>query len=251
MKVALGVEYDGRNFSGWQKQPKVRTIQFCLEKALSKVADETVNSFCAGRTDAGVHALEQVIHFEVEVVRTPHQWLRGTNTWLPPDVRVLWASRVSDDFHARFSAIARHYQYIIYNHPIRPALRRHYVTWQPVPLDARKMHKGAQYLIGEHDFSSYRAKECQSQSAKRHVHEINISRHNECVIIDIKANAFLHHMVRNIVGVLMEIGMGKRPPDWSFEVLQAKDRKAGGITAAPTGLYFVQVEYPGGDVGIK
>ncbi|WP_442498748.1 tRNA pseudouridine(38-40) synthase TruA [Methylobacter sp. sgz302048] len=243
-RIILGVEYDGSGFSGWQWQPEKRSIQQTLEQALSKVADQPVTVTCAGRTDAGVHAFEQVAHFDVDAERELHAWMLGGNSNLPDDVKITWVKAAVNDFHARYSAIARFYRYIILNRPAKPALQHGRVTWCYNPLDAGKMHQAAQYLIGNHDFSSFRAQGCQSKSPWRIMHFIDVYRHEDQVIMDISANAFLHHMVRNIAGVLMAIGMGKQPVDWTRELLEVKSRKLGGITAPPDGLYLGGVYYP-------
>jgi tRNA pseudouridine38-40 synthase len=244
MRIVLGVEYDGSGFSGWQWQPDKRSIQQTLEQALSKVADQPVTVMCAGRTDAGVHAFEQVVHFDVDVKRELHAWMLGGNSNLPDDVKIIWIKAAVGDFHARYSAVARFYRYIILNRPAKPALQHGRVTWCYNPLDADKMHQAAQYLIGNHDFSSFRAQGCQSKSPWRIMHFIDVYRQGDQVIMDISANAFLHHMVRNIAGVLMAIGMGKQSVDWTRELLEVKSRKLGGITASPEGLYLGAVYYP-------
>ncbi|CAA9892766.1 pseudouridylate synthase I [Candidatus Methylobacter favarea] len=243
-RIILGVEYDGSGFSGWQWQASRRTVQQVLERALSKVADQKVSVICAGRTDAGVHAFEQIAHFDVNVERDLHSWMLGGNSNLPDDVRIIWAKEAVADFHARYSAIARFYRYIIVNRPVKSALLRKQATWCYVPLDAERMHQAGQYLIGNHDFSSFRAQGCQSKSPFRVMYFIDVYRNDEKVIIDIAANAFLHHMVRNIAGVLMDIGTGKRPVDWAQHLLEVKNRELGGATAAPDGLYLGAVYYP-------
>ncbi|MGZ5076132.1 MAG: tRNA pseudouridine(38-40) synthase TruA [Methylobacter sp.] len=243
-RIVLGVEYDGSGFSGWQWQSNQRSVQQALEQALSKVANHPVIVQCAGRTDAGVHALEQVVHFDAKIERKLDSWLLGGNSNLPDDVRITWVKPAVDDFHARYSAIARFYRYVILNRPIKSALLRNQATWRPRPLDADKMHRAAQYLIGNHDFSSYRAQGCQSKSPCREMYFIDVYREGDKVIIDISANAFLHHMVRNIAGVLMDIGAGKQPVDWTRELLEVKSRKLGGVTAPPDGLYLGAVYYP-------
>ncbi len=243
-RIALGIEYDGSCFSGWQRQGDKRTVQASVECAISKVADESVSVCCAGRTDAGVHAVEQVVHFDTAAQRTPVAWVRGANTNLPHDVRVLWAKSVSPSFHARYSAIARYYRYIILNRPTNSALLHGRVTWCFLSLDVGLMAEAAQFLIGYHDFSSFRAKACQSASPNRYVYHIDITAQTEFVIIDIVANAFLHHMVRNIVGVLIEIGTGKKHPRWARDVLVARNRALGSVTARASGLYLVSVNYP-------
>lgn len=244
MRIALGIEYDGTAFAGWQWQPRRRTIQEILEHALSRIAAEPVRVHAAGRTDAGVHAIEQVAHFDTTVGRPLRAWLLGTNTELPEDIRILWVREVPVDFHARYSAIARYYRYVILNRPAKSALSRRQVTWCFRPLDERRMQDAAGCLIGEHDFSSFRAQGCQSVSPFRNMHFIRVRREGDRVIIELAANAFLHHMVRNIVGVLMAIGAGKFEPAWAREVLDARDRRLGGVTAPPDGLYLGGVYYP-------
>lgn len=244
MRIALGIEYDGSAFAGWQWQPGKRTVQSALEEALAFVAAEPIRVVCAGRTDAGVHALEQVVHFDTAVARKPYSWLMGTNTALPEDLRVLWVREVPEDFHARTSAIARFYRYVILNRPMRSALQRRQVTWHYAPLDAEAMAAAAKHLLGEHDFSSFRAQDCQSRSPNRFMHFIHVRREDDRVVIDLCANAFLHHMVRNIAGVLMAVGSGKQPPEWAGEVLRARDRKAGAATAPAEGLYLAGICYP-------
>jgi len=243
-RIVLGIEYDGSAYAGWQWQAAKRTLQGELQAALSKIANEPITVHCAGRTDAGVHALEQVVHFDCDVQRDLHAWLMGGNSQLPDDIRIIWARTAVGDFHARYSAIARFYRYVILNRAMKSALLRTQATWCYHPLDANKMHASAQHLIGEHDFSSFRAQGCQSKSPNRFMHFIDVYRQDEKVIIDICANAFLHHMVRNIAGVLMEIGMGKRPLDWTEELLEIKDRAQAAVTAAPHGLHLGGVYYP-------
>ncbi|RJQ48376.1 MAG: tRNA pseudouridine(38-40) synthase TruA [Gammaproteobacteria bacterium] len=243
-RIALGLEYDGAAFCGWQIQDAARSVQACVEQALSRVADHPVRVICAGRTDAGVHALGQVVHFDTGAARTPRAWVFGANTYLPHDVSVLWAQPMSGEFHARFSAIARHYRYVILNRAVRPAVGHTRVSWCYRPLDVARMDQGAQYLAGEHDFSAYRAVTCQAKHALRTVYRLHIARHGELVVLEISANAFLHHMVRNIAGVLMEIGSGAREPVWAREVLESRDRTLGGVTAPPQGLTLAGVDYP-------
>lgn len=243
-RIVLGIEYDGSGFSGWQWQKQQRSVQQTLETALSNVANHPVSVQCAGRTDTGVHALEQVVHFDTRAERDFHAWLRGGNSSLPDDVRITWVKQAIGDFHARYSAIARYYRYIILNRPIKSALLRNQVTMCHLPLDADKMQMAAQYLIGKHDFSSFRAQACQSKSPCRAMYFIDVYREDDKVIIDVCANAFLHHMVRNIAGVLIEIGAGKRPVNWTEHLLDVKCRKQGGITAPPDGLYLGAVFYP-------
>lgn len=244
MRIALVVEYDGSGFHGWQAQSGLRTVQGVLESALSQVADHPVTVMCAGRTDTGVHATHQVIHFDDDAVRTLRAWVHGANAYLPKDVCVKFGKEVSEQFHARYTATARRYRYFIYNTPIRPALQHRNATWQYRPLDHRVMQAAGQTLIGEHDFTSFRSVECQSKTPMRNVHQLEVTRKGDLVMIDITANAFLHHMVRNIAGVLMAVGAGRKPASWVSEVLHAKDRRMGAETASPYGLYLVSVTYP-------
>lgn len=244
MRIALGIEYDGTNFQGLQSQPIGRTIQSTLETALSQVADESIHICCAGRTDTGVHAINQVIHFDTQVERKNQAWLSGTNCYLPKDITVKWVQVVDDSFHARFSASYRHYRYIINNSNLTSAILRNYMTPWHYPLDEVKMREAIQYLLGKHDFSSFRSSACQSKTTVRHIDTAILYRHKNIIIIDIVANAFLHHMVRNIVGVLLKIGSGKENQQWISEVMEARNRKAGYITAPPQGLYLMDVGYP-------
>ena len=243
-RIALGLEYDGSLFAGWQSQPNRRTIQTTVEHAVSKVADEPISVCSAGRTDAGVHAVEQIVHFDTHAARAVHSWVMGGNANLPDDIRILWAKQVDTGFHSRYSAIARYYRYVILNRPAQSALLRGRVTWCHTTLNSQRMLEAAQHLIGEHDFSSFRAKNCQSKSPFRRMYHIDVKAHREFVLIDVIANAFLHHMVRNIVGVLIEVGTGKKCPGWARKVLIAKKRTAGGATAQANGLYLVAVKYP-------
>lgn len=253
-----GVEYNGALFKGWQRQkhhPGL-SVQDALENALSKVANHPVNIVCAGRTDSGVHASSQVIHFDTTALRTERSWKLGVNTGLPHGVCLNWVqpapeldvSQVADaregQFHARFSAVARRYRYFILNKPVKPGLMHDQATWWRVPLDSSKMHEAAQALIGKHDFSSFRASDCQANNAVRTMKDISVTRINEWVIIEVCANAFLYHMVRNIAGVLLPIGEGRKPIEWCSEVLSQQDRTKAGVTAPGEGLYFVDVEYP-------
>lgn len=244
MKIALGIEYDGSCYHGWQKQPGLQTVQEHLENALATVAAHPVSVYCAGRTDTGVHALGQVVHFETDSQRSERAWILGTNTNMPNSITVRWAQSVADDFHARFSALSRRYRYVIYNNPLRPAIARHAVTWHYRYLDVEQMRQAAQFLIGEHDFTSYRALGCQAKNPVRTITKISVRRHHDIIIVDVTANAFLHHMVRNIVGVLINIGAGHQEPIWAQQVLHAKDRTLGGVTAPPYGLYFMEAAYP-------
>lgn len=248
MRIALGVEYDGSAYHGWQSQAKsnkdLPTVQDSLQAALSRIADHPVELYCAGRTDAGVHATGQVVHFDTEAKRHPDAWIWGANSHLPPDIAVRWAKSVDYGFHARFSAQARRYRYLIYNHPIRPAVLFGRVTWNYYPLNAEAMQKAAPYFLGEQDFSSFRSSECSSKTPMRCITSLEVKRENNLLVIEVEANAFLHHMVRNIAGVLMHIGAGWQRPEWALEVLQARNRRAAAETAPPQGLYLTQVRYP-------
>lgn len=243
-RFAVGLEYDGSAYAGWQAQTSATSIQAVAERAFGSVADHPISLTCAGRTDAGVHAIGQVAHFDSEAERTPRAWVLGANTNLPNDVCALWAQAVTGEFHARYSATTRSYRYVILNRASRPALARQRVCWVHRPLDIERMQHAATPLIGEHDFSAFRAAECQSRTPIRRLHSITVSRSEEHVLIDVTANAFLHHMVRNIAGVLIEIGVGEAEPDWARSVLASRDRKAGGVTAPAGGLYLMRVEYP-------
>ena len=244
MRVVLGVEYDGSNYCGWEYQKHCASVQETLEKSLTHIADEPIRTVCAGRTDAGVHAWDQVVHFDTTASRDIQAWVRGTNSRLPSTVKVRWAKLMSENFHARFSALKRHYRYLILNTPVSSALLCAQVNWQREPLDHDLMHRAAQALCGEHDFSAYRASGCQSISPVRTVHTISVTRHGSVVKLDISANAFLQHMVRNIAGVLIAIGTGKAGPRWAEEVLAGRDRSRGGVTAKASGLYLMKILYP-------
>ncbi|WP_043315489.1 tRNA pseudouridine(38-40) synthase TruA [Microbulbifer sp. HZ11] len=244
-RIALGVEYCGTRLRGFQKQKHdPQTVQETLENALSRVAAEPVTLVCAGRTDAGVHATGQVIHFDTTAVRPTKAWIQGVNTQMPFDVRVHWATEVPAQFHARFSARNRTYRYLIHSAPTRAAQAASEVTWTERTLDIQAMREGAQHLIGEHDFSSFRAAQCQAKSPVRRLTRLDIGRVGQLIVLEVSATAFLHHMVRNITGVLMAVGRGDRAPGWVSEVLAARDRTAAGVTAAPHGLYLVDVQYP-------
>jgi len=240
----MGIEYDGTAFHGWQVQSQVRTVQAELERAIGEVAAHPVRVHCAGRTDAGVHALEQVIHFDTGARRSDRSWVLGTNVNLPPDVSVLWAKAVAPDFHARFRATARHYRYLILTRPTRSSLMRERAVWVHRDLNPAPMRSAAADLVGEHDFSSFRALGCQAKSPVRHVHYLEIGRREDLLELRIGADGFLHHMVRNIAGVLMAVGSGEAPVCWVRELLAARDRARGGVTAPPQGLYFVRADYP-------
>jgi len=244
MRIACGVEYDGSPFYGFQRQKQEPTVQQCLEKAISSVANHAVTVNCCGRTDTGVSAAMQVIHFDTDAIRNSRQWTLGINSALPKSISVLWVKVVSDDFHARFSAISRSYRYRISNRPIRPALYRHYLTWVRKPLDEKHMHQAIQCILGEHNFNAFRSSQCQSKQPVRTVTHARVTRVDKHVIIDVSANGFLHHMIRNLAGTLIKIGKGDQPVSWMAEVLQSKDRKQAGMTAAANGLCFMAVQYP-------
>lgn len=243
MRIALGVEYDGAAFCGWQTQDTGRTVQDCLEQALSGVADETVKTVCAGRTDTGVHATRQIVHFDTDAARTDRSWVLGSNANLPKDICVRWAKQVSDDFHARFGAQQRSYRYIIFNGMTRPALLRDRVCWEYHELNHAAMVLATQSLLGEHDFSAFRTVACQAKSAVRTVYHLDVSRDGDFIYIDVTANAFLHHMVRNLAGTLLAIGRGEQPAAWIEAVLASRDRRVAGVTAPAQGLYLVDVYY--------
>jgi tRNA pseudouridine38-40 synthase len=244
MRYAVGVEYDGTAFHGWQIQLGVDTVQEQLQNALSRVANHPVTVQCAGRTDAGVHALAQVVHFDSDATRTTRNWLLGTNVNLPDDVNINWIQPVAEEFHARFSAISRSYRYAIYNGSTRSSIWRNRAVWERRPLDLGRMQEAAAPLLGTHDFSSYRAIGCQAKSPVRTMERLELSRSGNMIYLELSANAFLHHMVRNIAGVLMAIGCGERPVDWARQVLEHRDRTLGGVTAPPQGLYLTAVGYP-------
>jgi len=244
MRFALGVEYEGTAFFGWQRQAEGRTVQGCVEQALSAVADRPVSVVCAGRTDTGVHATGQVIHFDTDAKRENHNWVRGCNANLPNDVMVQWCMSAEEGFHARFSAIRRHYRYIIYNRSTSTAILRNQTCWQGRLLQESQMQRAATFLLGEHDFTSFRAVACQAHSPVRTIHTLDVSRSGHFIYIDVIANAFLHHMVRCIAGVLMKAGCGDVAPEWVGEVLAARDRTLSGVNASAAGLYLVNVGYP-------
>lgn len=243
MRIALGVEYDGSRFCGWQTQAEGCAVQDALEDALHEVAGARVATTCAGRTDAGVHALDQVVHFDADVRRPTAAWVRGTNALLPPPLAVTWACEVAGDFHARYSALSRSYRYVLLNHSVRPAAGHARVGWFHLPLDLEKMRDAARLLVGEHDFSAFRSSECQSRSPVRTVKRLEVSRRDSYVVFDVQANAFLHHMVRNIVGSLVYVGKGRFPPEWVGELLAGRDRTRAAPTFPAAGLYLSRVEY--------
>ena len=245
-RLAVGLEYDGARFAGWQLQPGLETIQGHVQRALGSIADHPVEATCAGRTDAAVHAHGQVAHFDTTADRPMRGWVLGGNGELPPEIAMLWAVEVNQSFHARHSALARSYRYCILQRATRPALLRERVWWLRTVLDAAAMHQAAQQLVGEHDFSAFRAAECQSKTTRRRIDSISICADGTLVTIEIKANAFLHHMVRNIVGTLVPVGTGEQKPAWVAEALASRDRARAGITAPAHGLYFARVHYPEG-----
>jgi tRNA pseudouridine38-40 synthase len=244
MRLALGIEYDGSRFLGWQTQKQSPTVQETLETALSQVADEPLRVVCAGRTDTGVHAYGQVVHTDSTARRSPRQWVLGTNSNLPEDVRLLWVVPVVDDFHARFSAYSRSYRYSLINRWVKPAINSRYFGWCRQPLDETCMHQSAQVLTGEHDFSAFRSAGCQARHPVRTISAVSVARQGNRIDIDITANGFLYHMVRNIVGSLIDVGNGTQPPAWINSILQGRDRTLAGVTAAPQGLSFLGVRYP-------
>lgn len=243
MRIALGIEYDGSHYSGWQSQPDVSTIQDTLQAALSGIANEPISIVAAGRTDTGVHALEQVVHFDTHIVRPLSSWVRGSNALLPKNIAALWAHAVPEEFHARFSAQARSYQYVLVNRPSRSAVHHGKVGWFHAPLDVDAMRDAAQYLLGEHDFSAFRASECQAKTPVKNLAQLDIRQQADTIIFELTANAFLHHMVRNIVGCLVYIGKGKHPPSWMNEVLVCRNRRQAAPTFAPDGLYLRRITY--------
>lgn len=243
-RLAIGIEYDGTRYCGWQRQDHALSVQAVLEEALSRVADEPVAVGAAGRTDAGVHARGQVAHFDTAAIREPRAWLLGTNSNLPPDVSIGWVVPVAEDFDARYSAVARTYEYLILNRTARSALHRHRAWWVHGPLDVGAMQAAAPLVLGEHDFTSFRAAQCQARSPRRDLQRLDVERDGGFIRVTCRANAFLHHMVRNLVGSLVRIGRGEERPDWLREVLERRDRRAAGMTAAACGLYLARVDYP-------
>lgn len=243
MRIALGVEYDGKPYCGWQSQAVGLTVQDTLQQALSQIAAGPVSVIAAGRTDTGVHALEQVIHFDTTANRPLTAWVRGVNALLPASIVVLWAREVPDEFHARFSAQGRSYRYLLINNPVRSAIHAGKMGWFHAPLDIDAMRSAAQYLLGEHDFSAFRAAECQAKSPIKSMYNIDISAEGDVLVFDLAANAFLHHMVRNIVGCLVYVGKGKYSPEWMAQVLASRERRLAAPTFAPDGLYLRRIQY--------
>lgn len=244
MKIALGIEYDGSQFYGWQQQINLRTVQGEIEKALSKIATIDIKVTCAGRTDTGVHGMNQVVHFISPVDRPIKSWIYGANSHLPKDVVIKWAQEVPEHFDARFSALSRKYRYIIFNHAIRPSHLRSAVTWHYNKLNVGIMHEESQLLLGENDYTSFRSSQCQANSPIRKIKKISVSQQGQLIVLDVEANAFLHHMVRNIAGVLMTVGSGRENRGWVTELLLQKDRTKGAETSPPYGLYLYDIEYP-------
>jgi len=243
-RLAVGIEYDGSSYSGWQTQPHAPNVQDTLDAALAAVADCPVSTVAAGRTDTGVHASGQVVHFDTQAERSERSWLLGANSNLPADVSALWVRHVPNSFHARYSATGRVYCYRILNRPVRSALRRERTWWMREPLDIRPMREAAALLLGRHDFSAYRAAACQSKTPVRELRRLDVERQGEEVCVTCEANAFLHHMVRNLVGTLVRIGLGEERPQWAVELLEGRDRRRSGMTAPAAGLTLTAVHYP-------
>ncbi len=245
-RLALGIAYDGRPWQGWQKQPNGQTVQDALERALATFATVPVHTTCAGRTDTAVHALGQVVHFDCEINRTEESWVRGVNAHLPESISVQWAQHVADDFHARFSATSRSYTYVLLNSRVRQPLWAGRAGWVFQSLDVLAMTQAAQALLGEHDFSSFRSSQCQAKSPVRTISALNIVQKGSLILVSLQGNAFLHHMVRNIMGALVQIGQGRAPVEYMTTLLALKDRTQGAPTFAPDGLYLTEVSYPQG-----
>jgi tRNA pseudouridine38-40 synthase len=244
MRIVVGLEYRGVGFCGWQSQPQGCGVQDALEAAVSAIAGERVGVVAAGRTDTGVHAAFQVAHFDTPVERPLTAWIRGVNSHLPAGVAVLWAREVDDSFHARFAATQRGYRYVLLNHPVRPGLNAGLVGWHHRPLDADAMNRGAAHLIGQHDFSAFRAAECQAKSPVKELRLAQVVRQGDYLMCDFRADGFLHHMVRNIMGCLVGIGAGTRPPEWMGEILESRDRTRAAPTFDAAGLYLTHIRYP-------
>lgn len=244
MRVALGIEYDGTAYNGWQRQKTGTGVQSLVEEAISKVANQPTEVICAGRTDTGVHASSQVVHFDSDAERNQRGWVLGINTSLPDDICVDWAAFVDDEFHARFSASSRTYRYLILNRLVRSALHRNRAWWVYEPLDDKAMQVAANHLLGAHDFSAFRAARCQASTPNREISRLQVSRSGDWLAVTVTANAFLQHMVRNITGVLVMIGRGDEEPFWAKSVLETRDRTKGGVAAPPHGLTLVDVAYP-------
>jgi len=245
-RIALGIEYDGSRFLGWQTQPGGGSVQDALEAGLAAIAGTPVSTTAAGRTDRGVHARLQVAHFDTDAKRPGSAWVRGVNALLPDAMAVLWSHEVADDFHARYSALSRTYRYELLNRPVRAALSAHYAGWFHLPLEVEKMRAAAALLVGEHDFSAFRSSECQAKTPVRTLHALQIEKKDETIEFVVRANAFLHHMVRNLVGTLIYVGKGKHPPQWVAEVLRSRERARAAPTFGPEGLYLETIEYEAG-----
>jgi tRNA pseudouridine38-40 synthase len=243
VRLALGISYNGQAYQGWQSQLSGQTIQDRLELALGKFSAHKVSTLCAGRTDAGVHGLMQVVHFDTRLDRTTSSWVRGTNSFLPRDIAVQWAHPVPDEFHCRSNALSRRYAYVLLESPVRPSIDHGRVGWVFTPLDLGAMQQAARHLMGEHDFTSFRASACQALSPVKTLQSIDITRRGAYWRFDFEANAFLHHMIRNILGCLLLVGQGKQPPQWLQEVLLKRDRDAAAPTFSPDGLYFLGPRY--------
>lgn len=243
-RIALGLAYDGSAWLGWQTQPGGRTVQDQLESALASFLAQPTPTICAGRTDTGVHALEQVVHLDTEVERRPESWVRGLNALLPPSIRVSWAQAVSDDFHARFSAVSRTYVYLLRSARVATPILHGKVGWTHRPLDLERMRAAAAFLVGEHDFSAFRSSECQAASPVRRLMQLEVMQAGDFFRFTFKANAFLHHMVRNLMGALVDVGKGGHEPEWMAELLAHRDRRLAPPTFSPAGLYLVRADYP-------
>jgi len=239
----MGLEYDGRSFNGWQSQPDCHTVQDSLQSALTQIAGSSISVVAAGRTDAGVHALEQVVHFDTDVERPLSAWVRGVNALLHENIAVRWVHPVPDEFHARFSAHGRSYRYLLLNRPVRPAVQAGKVGWFHAPLELSAMREAAQHLLGEHDFSAFRASECQAKSPVKNLQQLDIKQQGDMIVFDLSAGAFLHHMVRNIVGCLVYVGKGKYPSGWMKEVLNSRERSLAAPTFSPDGLYLRRIRF--------
>ncbi len=244
MRLALGIEYDGTAYNGWQRQKTGIGVQSLVDNAITRVADEPVETVCAGRTDSGVHASAQVVHFDSSAERPLRGWLLGVNAYLPDDISANWAAFVDDDFSARFSATSRTYRYLILNRRVRSALQRNRAWWVYEPLDEQAMQQATETLLGKHDFSAFRATGCQASTPIREISSFQVNRTGDCLSLTVTANAFLKHMVRNITGLLVAIGKGDEEPGWAKSVLEGRDRTHGGVTAPPHGLTLVDVAYP-------
>jgi len=243
VRIALAIEYDGADFCGWQSQSSGCGVQDALEKAIASIAEHDVRVHAAGRTDTGVHALMQVVHFDTTADRPENAWMRGVNAFLPNTVRVVWAKEVDDDFHARFSATKRHYEYLMVNNPVAPAILANKAGWYHLPLDVEAMQQAIDYFVGEHDFSAFRASECQAKTPVRTLHEACLRQHDDKLVFQFSANAFLQHQVRNMIGALIYIGNGKKPPVFIKELLAHRDRTLSPPTFSASGLYLTGVGY--------